>query len=230
MSTTPFEWQSDDDRRAREELLAAETALKDQREEVAALRRSLPATVLEKEYEFEEGPADLADERASGLRRTRLSELFSDGRSNLIVVHFMYGPDDDHPCPMCSMWADGYSAVARHVADKADLVLVAKAQVGKFRAWGHKQGWTGLRLLSSRNNAFNADFGVEAEDGKAQYPGVSVFIRGDDGGTRHFYTGTAFLGSGHFRGLDLFTPVWHLFDLLPAGRGDWMPKTDYGEA
>ncbi len=230
MSTTPFEWQSDDYRRAREALLAAERALRDQREQVAALRRSLPAAVLDRDYEFAEGPADLADDGSSGLRWTRLSDLLPEDGRDLMLVHFMYGPDDARPCPMCSMWADGYNAVARHVAQKAALVLVAKGEIGKFRAWGHARGWTGLRLLSSRDSSFNADFGVEAEDGKAQYPGVSVFSRGNDGRIRHFYTATAFLGPGQLRGLDLFSPVWHLLDLLPGGRGDWMPKLDYAGA
>ncbi len=57
---------------------------------------------------------------------------------------------------------------------------------------------------------------------------VSVFTRDDNGSVAHFYTGTALLGPDRYRGIDLFTPVWHLFDLLPDGRGDWMPKLNYG--
>ena len=64
------------------------------------------------------------------------------------------------------------------------------------------------------------------KDGE-QLPGVSVFTRGSDGKLRHFYTGGAIMGEGQYRGMDLLSPLWHYFDLLPIGRGDWNPKHAY---
>lgn len=210
----------------REKLLAAETALRDQREAVAALRRELPLGPVVEDYAFREGPADLARNAAGDFSETRLSQLFAPGQDNLILIHFMYAPGDDAACPMCSMWADGYNAVTRHVTDKAGLVLVAKTRIGTLRELARRRGWTGIRLLSSEGTTFNRDFGMESEDG-TQLPGVSVFRRSDDGSVRHFYTSCALLGPDQYRGLDLFSPVWHLFDLLPEGRGEWWPQRDY---
>ena len=214
-------------RERRDKLLAAEIALRDQREAVAALRRELPMGPGVEDYVFREGPADLARNAAGDFSETRLSMLFAPGQTSLILIHFMYAPEDEAACPMCSMWADGYDAVTRHVTDKASLALVAKTGVATLRQSARTRGWTGIRLLSSEGTAFNRDFGMESEDG-TQLPGVSVFCRGDDGEVRHFYTGCALLGPEQYRGLDLFSPVWHLFDLLPEGRGEWWPRRDYG--
>jgi predicted dithiol-disulfide oxidoreductase (DUF899 family) len=214
-------------RRLRNELLDAEIALKDQRERVAALRRRLgPGTAIPEDYVFREGPADLADDAPGAVRETRLSELFAPGKDDLIVIHYMFGADAEKPCRMCTLWADGYDAVAPHVEDKVNFALVAKADIDRLRAWARGRGWRRLRLLSSHDSPFNRDLQVESETGD-QRPGVSVFTRGADGEIRHVYTTEAALGPGHHRGIDLYSPVWKLFDLLPGGREDWMPKLAY---
>jgi predicted dithiol-disulfide oxidoreductase (DUF899 family) len=220
--------ESDEYRRRRDELLAAEIALKDQRERVAVLRRGLPpGGPVTQDYRFLEGPADLADDSPSGFRETRLSELFAPGKDELIVIHYMFGADQERPCVMCTMWADGYNAVVPHVGDKVSFALVAKADLGKLRAWARGRGWTRLRLLSSHDNTFNRDYRMEDGSG-GQRPGVSVFVREPGGEIHHFYTTEASLGPGHHRGIDLYSPVWNLFDLLPGGRGSWMPRFSYG--
>ena len=226
MASMPIE--SAEYRRAREELLAAERALIDQREAVAALRRALPpGRLVETDYVFREGPAQLGDGADEATFETRFSDLFAAGKDDLIVVHLMFGANAESACPMCTMWADGYDGVAHHVADKTNLVLVARADIAALRAWARGRGWRRLRLLSSRDNDFNRDFGVE-ESADDQYPGVSVFRRQPDGVIRHVYTSEGSLVYQHHRALDLFTPVFNLFDLLPDGRGDWMPRTSYG--
>jgi predicted dithiol-disulfide oxidoreductase (DUF899 family) len=236
-----FPNESDAYRRARNELLAAEVALKDQRERVAALRRALPVGgEVPQDYVFREVPRDGEEtaekgkgmrgepgEGAAASREVRLSELFAPGKDELIVIHFMFAPDAENACRMCTMWADGYDAVTPHVSDKANLVLVAKAEIGKLGAWARGRGWTRLRLLSSHDSSFNRDFHMETETG-AQRPGVSVFVRDPRGVIRHTWTSEmVLLNPAHHRGIDLFTPVWNLFDLLPSGRGDWMPKVRY---
>jgi predicted dithiol-disulfide oxidoreductase (DUF899 family) len=220
-----------DYRKLRDTLLQAEIALKDQRESVAALRRQLPmGPAVAADYIFREGPADIHDESPAHFKDVRLSELFAPGKNRLIVDHMMWGPNDKSPCPMCTMWADGYNAIATHVSQKANFVLVAKVEVGKLRDWARQRGWDELRLLSSGQNSFNADFKVE--DAKSQHPGVSVFSREADGKIHHFYTTEASLhpgqnGNPNHRGIDLYTPVWNLFDLLPEGRENWSPKLSY---
>ena len=217
---------SDEQRRLREELLAAEIALKEQRERVAALRRRLPLdTAVETDYVFREGPSDLARSDPAEMVETRLSDLFAPGQDSLILIHFMFGAEAESPCPMCTMWADGYDAVAGHVGQRAGFVLVAKAEIAKLRRFAAERGWTRIRLLSSHGSSFNADFGMEDDFG--QWPGVSVFRKGDDGRICHFYTGSAPIGADLSRGIDLMSPVWHLLDLLPEGRGNWFPSLRY---
>lgn len=207
-------------RRRREDLRRAEIALKDQRETVAALRRGLPAdTPVPQDYVF-------AEAGAGGVREVRLSELFAPAGGGLVVYHYMWAPDDREPCPMCTMWTDGYNAVAPHVARTAPFVLVTKQDAAAARAFADRRGWSGLRMLSSGGTSFNADFGMETPDGR-QLPGVSVFLKDGDGALRHFYTASAMMGDGHARGLDLLSPVWNLLDLLPEGRGDFMPRLVY---
>ena len=208
-------------RTARDELLAAEIALRDQRERVAELRRQLPANPVETDYVFREGPADL--EKDDPIRDVKLSELFGE-RDELILIHFMFDPAWDQGCPMCSMWADTYNEAARHVANRASLALVAKQEIGKLRAWARTKGWNQLRLLSAHDNAFIGDMGMEDDD-FGQRPGASVFVRREGGVLEHTYTVEASL-DGKFRGVDLLSPVWHLFDLLPSGRGDFFPSHD----
>ena len=208
-------------RSARDELLQAEMALRDQREQVAQLRRSLPPGPAVQEYLFREGSADLSRNDPGEFFDTRLSQLFSPGKDSLIVYHFMYGPDWEQGCPMCSMWIDGYNAVAPHVTQRANFALSARADLAKVRAYARGRGWSHLRLLSSANSSFTRDFGMERNGD--QLPGISVFRRESGGSVRHFYTGGAIMGEGQYRGLDLLSPVWNLFDLLPEGRGDWMP-------
>ena len=102
--------ESEEYRKFRDQLLEAEIALKDQTERVAALRRQLPAgPLVETDYVFREGPSDIRDESPANFRDVRLSELFAPGKDSLIVDHMMWGPNDELPCPMCNMWADGYA-------------------------------------------------------------------------------------------------------------------------
>lgn len=219
--------ESEEYRRLRNQLLEAGIALKDQTERVAALRRQLPAgPLVETDYVFREGPPDLRDDSPEKFRDVRLSELFAPGKNSLIVNHLMWAPNDELPCRMCNMWADGYSSIAQHVGDKVNFVLVAKVELGRLRDWGRRRGWGAMRLLSSHDNTFNRDYFVEDE--KGQRPAVSVFQRDPDGKIHFTYTTELSRAPGHHRGIDPFLPVWHLFDLLPEGRENWMPRHFYG--
>jgi predicted dithiol-disulfide oxidoreductase (DUF899 family) len=218
--------QSAEYRSVRDELLAAEIALKDQRERVAELRRRLPqGPRVDTDYVFREGPADLTRNTDADLFETRLSQLFA-GKSELVVQHMMFAPDWEQGCPMCSMWADGLDGIAHHVGDKVAFAVVARAPIRRLREWARRRGWRRLRLLSSLDNTFNRDFGTEITP-ERQLPGLSVLTRDAAGAVHHFYTTEASLEERHHRAMDLFTPVWNLYDLLPGGRGSWMPKQFY---
>jgi len=217
-----FPNESDAYRTARDELLRAEDDLRARLEAVAALRRRLPRGGRVKEdYVF--------DELVGGTpRQTRLSELFAPDRPSLIVYSFMYGPDVEKPCPMCTCFLDGADRYALHLTQRVNLVVVAKSPIARIRAWAAQRGWTRLRLLSSSANSYNADYFAEDPEG-GQMPACNVFTRTDDG---IFHSWAAELlyapTKGHPRHVDLLWPIWSFFDLTPEGRGSWMPQPSYG--
>jgi predicted dithiol-disulfide oxidoreductase (DUF899 family) len=198
---------------AREELLEAERDLLDRIKRVAELRRALPPGAAMPAYTFAEGPRDLT--RDEPVVATTLAELVGD--RGLFVYHLMFAPDWDQGCPSCSMWVDGLHGVAHHLGQVTSFAVVAKAPLPKLRAWARHRGWSGVRLLSSHGTSFNVDVGAEDPDGD-QWPRASVFVK-RDGVVYHHYT-TAMIDNG----LDLLTPVWHVEDLLPQGRGGWEPS------
>ncbi len=212
----------------RERLLAAEQDLRDRREQVAELRRGLPpGPPIETDYVFREGDPDLRVDGTETYRDTRLAELFAPGQGQLFVYHMMFAPEWERGCRMCSMWLDGLNGVAHHITENASFAVIAKAPLPKLRAWARHRGWTRLRLLSSHDTTFNRDLQVEDGNGE-QMAGVSVFTRdpaaGADAPVRLSYAGSPYYGRGEYRGIDLLSPVWHVLDLLPSGRGDWMPS------
>ncbi|MGW5661004.1 DUF899 family protein [Streptomyces sp. NPDC003758] len=211
---------------AREELRLAEIELMRHREEVASRRRALPEGPVVDDYVFVEGPADL-DEGDTPVREATLSGLFTAPDRPLIVYHFMYGKLQTDPCPMCTLWIDGFNGVAHHIAQRADFAVAAAADAPTLRQHARNRGWSRLRLLSCGDSTFKYDLGSEDEDG-AQDSTVSVFTRDGDGSVRHFYSAHPRMAEDiDQRGIDLLNPVWHLLDLTPGGRGDWFAGLDY---
>jgi predicted dithiol-disulfide oxidoreductase (DUF899 family) len=211
---------------AREELRRAEIELMEHEERVAAQRRRLPPGPAVENYVFEEGPRDLGagDEP---VQKVRLADLFSGPDRALIVYHLMYGKKQTSPCPMCTMWIDGFNGIVDHVTQNADLVVVAAADLPALRAHARNRGWDHLRLLSASSNTFKYDLDSEDEDG-SQDSTVSVFTRDRNGTVRHFYTGHPWMSAEvRERGIDLLTPTWNLLDLTPRGRGEWYASLDY---
>jgi predicted dithiol-disulfide oxidoreductase (DUF899 family) len=199
--------------RAREELRLAEIELMQQRERVAQQRRDLPPGPVMPNYAFDNGTVTL-------------EELVTD--RPLIVYHLMYGKAQTTPCPMCTMWIDGFNGVARHIARNADFAVAAAAEPDDLQRFGRERGWDQLRLLSCGDNTFKRDLRSEDEDGN-QDSTISVFARDGEGAIRHHYTTRPRMAEDiQERGIDLYAPVWHLLDLTPAGRGDWYAGLDYG--
>ncbi len=225
-------------RAARDELLeaeaalrrqVAEVALRRQVAEVAGLRAGLPTGgAVAEDYAFAEGAPDLDDDDT--MRETRLSELFAPGLDTLVIYGFMYAPGAE-PCPMCTAFLDSLDGNAPHLAQRANLAVVAKAPLRDIRAWARARSWRNLRLLSSGANTFNADYFAEAPDG-SQLPILHVFRRLPSGAIHHAYTPELFFvppePGQHPRHLDMLWPLWNLLDLTPEGRGeDWYPATSY---
>ncbi len=220
MQFTNLPSESDAYRQAREELRLAEVDLMAHRERVAELRRALPVGPVVTDYEFVEGAADLASDHGA-VTPVTLSELFSGPDRPLIVYHFMFGKQQQAPCPMCTMWIDGFNGIARHVQENADFVVVAAAEPGALRRHARARGWHGLRLLSAGASTFKYDLGSEDAQG-VQDSRVSVFTRDGEGAVRHRYTSAPRMADDiDQRGIDLLCPTWHLLDLTPYGRDDW---------
>ena len=211
----------------REELRVAEIELMRQRERVAELRRNLPAGAALQDYQFEQGPRDLASGDAP-VSTVRLSELFTRPDRTLVIYHLMFGKRQTKPCPMCTAWLDAANGVAHHLAQNLDFAVVAAADVPSLRAHGRARGWDKLRLLSAGNSSFKYDLGSEDRAG-AQDSTVSVFTRDADGTVRHFYSAHPWMGPDiRERGIDLLNPIWHFMDLTPQGRGNWYASLAYG--
>ncbi|MGP3989783.1 DUF899 family protein [Streptomyces sp. 3N207] len=211
---------------AREELRQAEIELMRHRERVADLRRRLPLGPVVDDYVFEEGPADLQAGDAPA-RTVPLGELFTRPGRDLVVYHLMYGKKQTEPCPMCTMWLDGFNGVAHHVAQNVDLAVVAAADLPALRAHARNRNWTNLRLLSAGAGTFKYDLGSEDAEGN-QDSTVSVFTRDDDGSVRHFYSVHPRMSDDiDQRGIDLLSPVWHILDLTRRGRDNWDAALSY---
>jgi predicted dithiol-disulfide oxidoreductase (DUF899 family) len=225
MRQTNLTDESDEYVRAREELQQAEIELMRQRERVADQRRRLPPGPVLDDYVFEEGPADL--QAGDAPQTVRLSELFTRPGRDLVVYQFMYGKKDTEPCPMCTMWLDGLNGVARHITQNADLAVVAAADLPSLRAHARDRNWTNLRLLSAASNTFKYDLGSEDAEGN-QDSTISVLTREGGGTVRHFYSVHPRMSEDiDQRGIDLYSPVWHVLDLTGKGRGDWSAALDY---
>lgn len=180
---------------ARAELLVREKELFRQKDAVSAARRRLPMVEIDTPYVFDTEAGPLS-----------LWELF-DGRSQLIVQHFMFGPDWGEGCSGCSMMADHIGPLSHLHAKDTSLVLVSRAPVAKLAAFKDRMGWE-LPWVSSARTTFNEDFHATV-DGEERHA-ISVFLRD---GRRVFHTWQTF-----DRGEEPFMLVFDLLDLTPYGR------------
>jgi predicted dithiol-disulfide oxidoreductase (DUF899 family) len=226
-----FPGESDEYRRAREDLLRAELELRAQTEAVAEQRRRLPlGGAVPYDYEFREW--DLA---TGGPSTVRLSELFEDGKDTLFLYSFMFRPSPDgdplgSPCPACTSIIDAVAGQARHVDQYANIAISARVPIERLRAHAYSRGWADIRMLSSAENTYNVDYHAEAADG-SQWPIATVFVR-RGGAIHHTWSSELFYVPApegmHARHVDFMWPVWNILDTLPEGRGtDFRLSLDY---
>ncbi|WP_223851382.1 MULTISPECIES: DUF899 family protein [Cupriavidus] len=215
--------ESADYRAARDALLEAEIALRRQTEAVAAMRRALPpGGRVEEDYLFEQAMPGQPGQ-------VRLSELFAPGQDTLVLYNFMYGPNMKQACPSCTSILDAIDDVVPHARQRIGFAVVARSPLERLLAYARQRGWAHMRLLSSANNAYNADYHGETAEG-AQMPMLNVFTR-RDGELRHFYGTELMFTKGEDgqdpRHVDPIWPLWSLLDYTPEGRGDWRPALNY---
>lgn len=203
---------------ARRELLQKEKAFTRARDELSAARRALPWERVEKDYAF-----DTPDSRKS------LPDLF-DGRRQLVVYHFMLGPDWEEGCKSCSFWADNFNGIDVHLKHRdVTFLAVSRAPLGKIEAYRRRMGWT-FTWVSSFGSDFNFDYQVsfrpealaageafynytKVKNTMSELAGISVFFRDDAGAVFHTY-------SCYARGLDMLNGAYHYLDLTPKGRDE----------
>jgi len=220
----------------RKQHLARERELTHLRDEVSRGRRALPCVKIDKEYVFDgpDGPETLGD-------------LF-EGRSQLIVYHFMFGPDWAEGCPSCSFLSDHFDPTLIHLAHRdVTLRVVSRAPISHIEAYRKRMGWK-FKWVSSLANEFNYDYDVSFPrerivDGKITYNyttidvgpdpafdeghGISVFAKDASGTIYHTY-------SSYARGADLLVGTYNFLDLVPKGRDEdafafpmtWMRRHD----
>jgi len=209
---------ADDWLSARKELLKEEKEITRAREALAEKRRALPWTPIEKEYEFQSAGGTCS-----------LSDLF-DENSQLIVQHFMFGSNWEEGCPSCSLMADSFGQIQGHMnARDVSLVAISRAPLAKLLSYRERMRWH-FPWVSSLGSDFNFDFNVSFagdshEKGDAIYnyrqstfpseeaPGISVFVREDNGSIFHTYSSFA-------RGLDDFISTYRFLDIVPNGRDE----------
>jgi predicted dithiol-disulfide oxidoreductase (DUF899 family) len=202
---------------ARQRFLLKEKEFTRLRDELSRERRELPWESVDKEYVFE-----------STNGRETLADLFG-GHSQLIVYHFMYGPDWEIGCRSCSFWADNFNNIVPHLAARdASLVAVSLAPLQKLQEQARRFGWT-FKWVSSHGSDFNFDYHVsfspealERGDtvynytpqklGSTEMPGISAFFR-DGKQIYHSY-------STYARGLDMLNAAYHYLDIAPKGRDE----------
>lgn len=222
---------------ARRELLEAEKQLTRANDDLARRRQELPWVRVDADYRFdtEAGDATLAD-------------LFH-GRSQLLVYHFMYGPDWDEGCPSCSSAADGFDQTHLHLQNHdVAFTAVSRAPLEKLLAYRDRMGWS-FPWASSGRSDFNFDFGVSFTEASvarggsynfaplpdwqvdpanlpSEAPGMSAFVL-EDGVVHHTY-------SAYARGLDVLWNMWQWLDRAPRGRNEgdfsWFRRHDRYEA
>jgi predicted dithiol-disulfide oxidoreductase (DUF899 family) len=203
---------------ARKELLTKEKQFTKLRDDLSRQRRELPWEKVEKNYVFD-GPNG----------KVTLSELFGN-KSQLIIYHFMFGPDWKEGCPSCSLLADHFDGSLLHLAARdVRFAAVSRAPLAKIETFKKRMGWM-FNWVSSNANDFNRDYHVsftkdEVETGTMNYnytkqkfpseegPGASVFYKDNTGVIYHTY-------SSYGRGLDIMIGAYNWLDIAPKGRDE----------
>ncbi len=200
-------------------MLIEEIELRRHIERVAEQRRALPpGGQVVKDYRFE-------GERGAA----RFADLFGD-KQTLVIYSYMFGPQRERPCPMCTSLLSAWDGEARDVAQRVALAVVARSPIERLLAFKKERRWHSLNLYSDTTGEFSRDYHALTPEG-GDDAAFNVFTR-RDGTIRHFWSGemgfaTADPGQDP-RGAPDLMPIWTILDATPEGRGtDWYPKLEY---
>jgi predicted dithiol-disulfide oxidoreductase (DUF899 family) len=214
-----FPNESTEYRKARTALLAEEIELRRHIERVAEQRRALPpGGAVTKTYRFRGEAGDVT-----------FSDLFGD-KQTLGIYTYMFGPQRERPCPMCTSLLSAWDGEAADVEQRIAFAVVARSPIERLLAFKRERGWRHLKLYSDLTGEFSRDFHAVSPKGEDN-AGFNVFTR-RDGTVRHFWSGEMGFESADPgqdpRGAPDLMPLWSILDSTPEGRGtDWYPKLEY---
>lgn len=217
---TPFPGESAEYRKAREALLAEEIEFRRHMTQLADQRRALPpGPVIAKNYRFKD---------ANGAE-VGLEDLFGD-HDTLVTYFWMYGPQRERPCPMCTNLLGAVNGNAADIKQRVALKILGRSPVTRQLAFAAERGWRNLDFVQTVGDDYPKDLGVLTPDGW-EYPALIVYRRdGDD--VRLFWASEmtkdmADPGQDPRDAPDIAS-LWSILDLTPGGRGtDWYPKLSY---
>jgi predicted dithiol-disulfide oxidoreductase (DUF899 family) len=206
---------------ARTALLAEEIEVRRHLTRLAEQRRRMPpGPVVQKNYRFK-------DENGNGVG---LSDLF--GHHDTLVTYFwMFGPQRERPCPMCTNFLGGANGNGADVKQRVAFKIIGRSPVERQRAFALERGWRDLDFLQTVGDDYPRDLGLLNDDG-SENPAFTVYQK-DGKDVRVFYNGempaeAADPGQDPRGAVDI-APLWNILDMTPAGRGtDWYPKLNYG--
>ncbi|MDR6854227.1 DUF899 family protein [Variovorax guangxiensis] len=217
---TPFPGASAEYDAARQALLAEEIEFRRHMTRLTEQRRALPpGPVIEKNYRFK-------DEQAFEVG---LADLFGD-KNTLVTYFWMYGPQRERPCPMCTNWLGAMNGNAADIKQRVALKILGRSPVPRQYAFAQERGWRDLNFVQTVGDDYAKDIGVLMPDG-SEYPALIVFKRDGDK-VRLFWASEmsremADPGQDPRDAPDIAS-LWTVLDLTPEGRGtDWYPKLQY---
>jgi predicted dithiol-disulfide oxidoreductase (DUF899 family) len=220
LAKTPFPGESEDYRKAREALLAEEIELRRHLTRVTEQRRALPpGPLIEKNYRFK-------DENAFEVG---LLDLFGD-QDTLVTYFWMYGPQRERPCPMCTNWLGAVNGNAADIKQRVALKILGRSSVDRQFQFAQERGWRNLDFIQTIGDDYARDLGLLNSDG-TENPALIVFRRDGDK-VRLFWASEmrremADPGQDPRDAPDVAS-LWTVLDLTPGGRGtDWYPKLNY---
>jgi predicted dithiol-disulfide oxidoreductase (DUF899 family) len=204
---------------ARESLLAEEIELRRHMTRVSEKRMALPpGPLVQKDYRFK-------DENGAEVG---LTDLFGIHKT-LITYFWMYGPQRDRPCPMCTNWLGGVNGNAIDLKQRVALKILGRSSIERQKAFAAERGWRNLDFLQTVGDSYAHDLNLLTADG-GESPSLVVYQR--DGETVRVFYAAEMPAEAADPGQDPrvapdIAPLWNLLDLTPDGRGNWYPKLSY---
>ena len=222
MAKNPFPGESDAYRIARRALLAEEIEFRRHMTRVAEQRRALPpGPIIAKDYRFHDGNgADVG-----------LIDLFGN-KDTLVTYFWMYGPQRERPCPMCTNWLDAVNGNANDIAQRVSLKILGRSAVERQIAFAQERGWHHLDFVQTSGDDYANDLGLLNADG-TENPALVVHHR--EGDTIRLFWSSAMKLAMADPGQDPrdapdIASLWNILDLTPGGRGtDWYTKLEYSQ-